>query len=65
MNLLNFDEKGFLKPYEIIDSDLQFFKAIFVDNMEISKTRKSLFENYLQYLDAIKKCNSKWFSSMS
>lgn len=54
MNFLKFDEKGFLKPYEIIDSDLQFFKAIFVDNMEISKTREPLFENYLQYLDAIK-----------
>jgi hypothetical protein len=54
MNSLNFDEKGFLKPYEIIDSALEFFKAIFVDNMEISKTRKPLFENYLQYLDAIK-----------
>ncbi len=55
MNLINFDVKSFLKPYEIIHSDLLVFKAIFVDNIEISKTRKPLCESYLQYLDAIKK----------
>ncbi|WP_064197950.1 MULTISPECIES: DUF6932 family protein [Emticicia] len=54
MNLINFDEKGFLKPYEIIHSDLQSLKAIFVDNIEISKTRKPLFDNYLEYLAIIK-----------
>lgn len=54
MEILNFDEKGLLNPYEIIQSDLQIVKQTFVENIDTSRTRKPLFQNYLQYLNAIK-----------
>ncbi len=47
---LNFDEYGNLTPYEVIEVDLTTFEAYFVTAFPNSKTRKRLFENYLQYI---------------
>jgi len=47
---LDFDENGFLKPYEIIDCDLMSLETIFVENFPNSRTRRSLFNNYLKYI---------------
>lgn len=42
MNTLNFDEKGCLKPYSIIKTDLTTFRETFVFN----EHRLALFDNY-------------------
>jgi hypothetical protein len=47
---LNFTEEGYLTPIEGIESDLEIIKTTFVDEFPNSKTRRRLFENYLEYL---------------
>ena len=42
MNTLNFDEKGYLKPYGIIKTDLVTLQETFVFN----EHRHALFQNY-------------------
>ena len=54
MDLLDFDENGLLKPYDIISSDLPTFKDFFVEKIALSQTRKALFESYLRYLETIR-----------
>jgi hypothetical protein len=48
--MIEFDENGHLKPYDIIKVDLVTVKQVFVDEMSFSTTRKRIFENYLEYL---------------
>lgn len=47
---LKFNKQGLLVPADIIEVELSTFKAYFVDAFPNSKTRKSLFENYLRYI---------------
>lgn len=52
---LNFDIRGNLKPYEKIELDPIEFKTFFVDDFAgRSKTRETLFESYLAYLNAFR-----------
>ena len=48
---MEFDELGYLTPYKVIETDLEIFERIFVSNFENSETRKTLFKNYLSYID--------------
>ncbi len=53
MSELVFDEKGNLYPYSILNLDLETLRKIFVDQFELSKTRKHLFENYLAHVNEL------------
>jgi len=47
---LIFDKKGYLKPYKVIEVDIDSIKSNFVDAFPNSSTRNYLFENYLRYV---------------
>jgi hypothetical protein len=47
--MIEFDENGFIKPYEVIETDLATIEKIFVEEMPFSSTRKMIFDNYLAY----------------
>ncbi len=51
---VEFDEYGYLKPYEPIALDLETFQEVFVANFPNSKTRVELSDNYIAFLDAFK-----------
>jgi hypothetical protein len=55
MQTLTFDTLGNLTPSEKITVDLETLKLYFVDAFPESETRKTLFDNYLRYLDAFAK----------
>jgi hypothetical protein len=47
---LTFDQKGFLKPYEKVVTDLTTFESYFVQNFENSITRNLIFQAYKVFL---------------
>ncbi len=51
----HFDSNGNLTPYSKITTDLATFEKVFVTDFENSTTRKTLFDNYLRYLEAFSK----------
>ena len=51
---LDFNSQGFLVPNINIVTNLECFKATFVDELLISKTRVNLYENYLNYSNELK-----------
>ncbi len=51
--MLQFDEKGHLMPYQIIELTLSEFEYHFVDGLEDKAHRRRLFENYLRYLEQL------------
>ncbi len=55
MENLTFTELGYLYPHEKITIDLATFEQVFVKDFPNSETRKTLFDNYLRYLDAFSK----------
>jgi hypothetical protein len=52
--MLQFDEKGHLIPYDIIELTLAEFEVFFVEGLEDRAHRRGLFDNYLRYLEALK-----------
>ncbi len=48
--MFQFDENGHLTPFEPIEITLDEFQATFVDAFPESKTRRWLFENYLDWV---------------
>jgi hypothetical protein len=55
MQTLTFTPEGFLTPFEKINVDLATFESVFVTDFPNSETRKTLFDNYLRYLDSFSK----------
>jgi hypothetical protein len=55
MQTLIFTPEGFLTPFEKINVDLATFERTFVTDFPNSKTRKTLFDNYLRYIDNFSK----------
>ncbi len=53
--MIKFDEHGHLQPYSVSELSLQEFQAIFVDGLADKIHRQMLFENYLQFLEEVKK----------
>jgi hypothetical protein len=53
--LLTFTPEGFLTPFEKINVDLATFERAFVADFPCSETRKTLFDNYLRYIDNFSK----------
>lgn len=53
--MIEFDENGFLKPYDIIETDLATIEKIFVEDVPLSSTRKAIFESYLSYNEELRK----------
>lgn len=53
--MIEFDENGFLKPYDLIETDLATIEKIFVDSVPLSSTRKAIFESYLSYNEELRK----------
>lgn len=49
---IEFDEYGYLKPYELIEIDIETLEEIFIKAFRASKTRNELFINYVSFLDA-------------
>ncbi len=58
---LNFDIRGNLKPYEIIEISLDMLKATFVDSFDKDSTRHELFSNYEAYMADLDKLITKDF----
>ena len=52
--MINFDEKGHLYPYEILETTLTEFETVFVQQMEDQAHRKRIFDGYLQFIDNLK-----------
>ena len=52
--MLNFDNRGHLKPYESIPSSVDEMEEYFVGHIE-SETRKANFEKYIRYSMDLKK----------
>ncbi len=52
--MLQFDEKGHLLPYEIIELTLPEFEQFFVEKLENTDHRRHLFENYLLFSGDLK-----------
>ena len=50
---LEFDERGYLKPYGIVNITLDEFIAFFVDAFPATSSRHSIFQRYRQYLEEI------------
>ena len=55
MKKLQFDLHGNPKPYDIVQLTYDECKAIFVDNFSTSQTRKSNWNNFIQFHHDIKK----------
>ena len=55
MQNITFTDEGFIFPNEKINVDLATLKTIFVDNFPNSTTRKTLYDNYLRYIDDFSK----------
>ena len=51
---MTFDQYGHLTPYELIETDLSTFEAVFVGEFSTSTTRPQIFEAYLDYLEQLK-----------
>ena len=49
---IEFDIRGFLKPYERIEMTLDELEDIFVRSFDEDSTRYGLFEDYLRYVEA-------------
>jgi hypothetical protein len=41
--MIEFDKKGYLKPHQIVETDLNTFQQFFVENFEHSETRQAIF----------------------
>jgi hypothetical protein len=54
ISTLEFDAKDYLKPYSLIETDLDTFERYFIDDFPNSLTRKNLFINYLRYIESFK-----------
>ena len=52
--MINFDEKGHLYPYEIVETTLTEFETVFVQQMEDQAHRKKIFDGYLKFIDSLK-----------
>ncbi|MEL6721167.1 MAG: hypothetical protein AAFP82_20870, partial [Bacteroidota bacterium] len=52
---LNFDIRGNLRPYDIIEISLEEFKAVFVDSFDEDSKRHAIFEKYLTYMEDFQK----------
>ncbi len=52
--MLQFDEKGHLMPYEIIELTLSEFETSFVDGLDDRTHRRGLFQKYLSFLEDLK-----------
>jgi hypothetical protein len=48
--MLKFDSKGYLQPSQIIETDLQTFQLYFVENFELSETRRNIFLDYFDFI---------------
>ena len=55
MQNTTFTDEGFIFPNEKINVDLVTLKTIFVDSFPNSTTRKTLYDNYLRYIDDFSK----------
>lgn len=55
MDKLEFDAKGFLKPYKMIETNLEEFQMFFVHSFEESATREYLFAEYFDFIQDFKR----------
>ena len=54
MYMMIFDDQGYLIPYELIPSDLDTVKSVFVKSFSSSATREKIFEAFVAYLTELK-----------
>ena len=59
----NFDIRGNLIPYELVETDYQTFREIFVESFDSdTSNRYEIFKNYEVYLEEINKITNHPFS---
>ncbi len=58
---LSFDERGNLKPYDVIEISVKRFEKTFVNSFDTESTRHQLYENYKIYMAELSKLISKGF----
>lgn len=56
---LNFDIRGNLKPYQIVNTNHALFKETFVDTFDHSSSRYALYKKYLKYTASLSELLSK------
>ena len=54
MTSIQFDEHGYLVPYQEIDVNLEIIETHFVEQFQGSRTRHGLFTNFQWYLETFK-----------
>lgn len=59
--MIRFDDKGHIYPYEVVEIELKELERVFVDNMEDVEHRKSLFHNYLRFVEDFRSALGKPF----
>jgi len=52
---MRFDERGHLCPYTVIETSLSDFEKVFVQSLENREHRYGLFENYLRFVNDLRK----------
>lgn len=52
---MRFDERGHLFPHTVIETSLSDFEKIFVQSLENREHRYGLFENYLRFVNELRK----------
>lgn len=60
--MIKFDENGFIKPHDIIETDLESIQRIFVEGMPLSTTRKIIFESFMAYNEDLRNIISTGFT---
>jgi len=51
---MNFDKRGHLTPYSVVEMSLAEFEYYFVRNMPSQEHRSQMFENYLRYVNDLR-----------
>jgi uncharacterized protein DUF6932 len=51
---MEFDRRGHLKPYSLIESSLEELGEVFTEELKNQQHRKELFRRYLAYLEELK-----------
>ena len=58
----NFDIRGHLTPYKIIEAPIESLQTMFVDSFEENSIRHELWQNYNSYMDELSKVINHDFS---
>jgi hypothetical protein len=59
---MEFDQYGYLQPYELIQTNEITFEQIFVEEFPESLTRRQLFNNFQQWVNEMRQLLHNYFT---